>query len=577
MLLSVLTGCSLFGGGSVNPSDPTGGNNNPTSTNGGGVDLENLDDYVVTDPFWLNYDWDNFDVNDFFPPLGDANFTVDSANSVTGEFLADGETPFSLSVTDGAGEVWTLDIPANSLLSPETITMTALRDVKLGGDDLDGGVLLSPDGLTFFGPATLTVTGNGCGEDSVIFEGEHDGKNMTFTEYETGEGCVSATIWHFSTRVKGNGKGGGASVSMLELLVDMGNEILRQPLEAPEPPSITFKCPEYHNTNSNAKDKMLADYLVKCGDPEFIARQTIKSALANYRGQDAIVAQAMDVVMRLEQRMADKINMLIYRYKYQENKFAAICTLAFYGDWNKDKEYGIAYEEVYQWVVEVWNELMRELVEDHDYTRAHSLNNLKNFLKIVFAFRDVPLDTDLFDQKLSNAMTFNVEWKLDMTVYFTISSSGEVEVSMKLKEKSEFFGEGTGEGRLTRFYDPEGIVYVPSFPTFSNRAQISKFNPCMNNNITVGIDKCGTDFTAMARTEQGDFPVPFPDYPEPLIGYTTGDYNYSTGLYEFELVLNNFNEKCAEISIPQQLEEISHTLEFTIIHTPKDGVYIRVR
>jgi len=46
------------------------------------------DDYVVTDPFVLNYDWSNFDPADFMKPLGDATFTVDGTKSATGEFLS---------------------------------------------------------------------------------------------------------------------------------------------------------------------------------------------------------------------------------------------------------------------------------------------------------------------------------------------------------------------------------------------------------------------------------------------------------------------------------------------------------
>ena len=524
---------------------------------------------------WATYDWDNFNIADFIEPLGDATFTVDSASSTTGKFLADDETPLSLSVTDAAGAVWTLDIHAHALLSPETITMTVLRDVKLGGEDLDGGVLLSPDSLFFIEPATLTVTGNNCGGDSVIFEGEHDGKNMTFTEYETGDGSVSATIWHFSTRVKGNGKGSGVSEHYLSILVDMGNEILKRSLEAPEPPSITFKCPASHNADSNSKNEAIKSFMYKCIDPEIEAIEALNKAIANYKGQDIILAQAMDMVMKLKKRFADKVNMLIYKYKGQEDKFAAICWLAVYGGWVINDDNDIDFMEAKQYFIETWNEFMRDLVERHDYTRAHSLTILKNVYKNILAFRNVNLDTAVLDKKLSNALTFGLVWDLEMHVYFTISSSGEVKVSMELKEQSEFFGEGIGEGRVFKFYDPEGSVYVPSFPTFSNRAQISKFNPCMNNNITVGIDKCGTDFTAMARTEQGDYPVPFTDYPEPLIGYTTGDYNYSTGFYEFELVLNNFSEKCAEINIPQQVEELRHTLELTIIHTPKDDVFLK--
>ena len=103
MLSSVLTGCKLFGGGSVNPSDPTGGNNNPTSTNGsgnngnGGVDIEididlsafgiDLSSPIDEDGIdWSKYDWSSFDEADLFVSLGNATFTVDNSATATGEF-----------------------------------------------------------------------------------------------------------------------------------------------------------------------------------------------------------------------------------------------------------------------------------------------------------------------------------------------------------------------------------------------------------------------------------------------------------------------------------------------------------
>jgi len=581
----------LFGNESGSNSDPTSENNNPTSTssggnNGGGNVNGGSDDPVVTDPFVLNYDWTNFDPADFINPLGDATFTVDSANSATGEFFADDETPLSLSLTDSAGAVWTLDIPAFALLSPETIKMTALSDVKLGGDTLDGGVLLSPAGLTFIQPATLTVRGPGCGEDSVIFEGEHDGNNMTFTEFDTGDGYVSATIWHFSTRVKGSGKGGGASVSMLQLLVDMGNEILRQPLQAPEPPSLTFKCPGFHSTDKNIKNKAIMDFMLKCTDPELEARQTIKRAIANYRGQDAILAQAMDMVMKLEQRFADKINMLIYQYKYQEDKLAAIFTLSVYGTWNRDDKYGIDYEEIYKWVAEAWNELMRELVEDHDYTRAHSLTNLISVVKSIYTLRGIDLDTTGFERRLGNALTFRVEWKLHNDAAINgnwglqvMDSSTEAIISMnQFREKEGFYGEDAGVGRVDYYNVGDGAPARPDV-SFRVNARLFDLDPCMKKTITVSFDNPGAvDFhvTLQPGNIYSEYAADFAS--EILKGKLTD------GFYVFELPIINLRENCVEVTVENRVEQsadgitlsLMADITFIIIHTPMTSdVYLR--
>jgi hypothetical protein len=180
---------SLFGGGKDNGKQ------------GGGVldDVDLLLDIPkeITE-FWDKYDWDNFDPADLIVSLGNATFILDTNATATGEFLADGKTPLSLSVTDSAGLTWTLDVPVDALLYGETITMTAMSDVSLDGEKLGGGVQLSPDGLTFLAPAKLAVTGGDNVYSSFMYQGNHDGGNVTFVEFETTENSAAATLHHFS-------------------------------------------------------------------------------------------------------------------------------------------------------------------------------------------------------------------------------------------------------------------------------------------------------------------------------------------------------------------------------------------
>jgi len=173
---------------------------------GGGKDFGSMLDIPkeITD-FWKKYDWNKFDPADLIVSLGNATFTLDNNATATGEFVADGKTPLVLSVTDSKGATWTLDVPADALLYGETITMTAMRDVSLGGEKLDGGVQLSPDGLTFLNPAKLTVKSNEYNDTAYFLQGNHDGGNATYVAYKTDMGSLSvtATIRHFSTVVHG--------------------------------------------------------------------------------------------------------------------------------------------------------------------------------------------------------------------------------------------------------------------------------------------------------------------------------------------------------------------------------------
>ena len=182
--------------------DNIGGNSNGGNNgNGGGIDL-GID---VGGPIdedgrdWSKYDWTKFDPADLLVDIGKASFTIDNGTTAAGEYIP-GE-PLTLSVTDSAGAKWTLEIPSNGLLGEQAITMTALRDITTNGifETLTGGVLLEPDGLQFFAPANLTVSGGGYGEHSVMLTGNHDGGNLDIPYYETNASSATMYLNHFST------------------------------------------------------------------------------------------------------------------------------------------------------------------------------------------------------------------------------------------------------------------------------------------------------------------------------------------------------------------------------------------
>jgi hypothetical protein len=89
--------------------------------------------------------------------LGDVTFVPDSDGAKEAVFKYEDTV---LEVKDASGLTWKLTIPANGLLSEETITMTPLKDVKDANGRELSGVLLEPDGLKFIIPATLTITGD---------------------------------------------------------------------------------------------------------------------------------------------------------------------------------------------------------------------------------------------------------------------------------------------------------------------------------------------------------------------------------------------------------------------------------
>ena len=90
--------------------------------------------------------------------LGNVHFTPDTARGTSGYFPADG-TPVSLSVTDAAGYVWSLNVPGDALLEPATLSMTPAAAVNTNQSVLpiSSGVQLGPDGIVFCDGVTLTL------------------------------------------------------------------------------------------------------------------------------------------------------------------------------------------------------------------------------------------------------------------------------------------------------------------------------------------------------------------------------------------------------------------------------------
>ena len=80
--------------------------------------------------------------------------TIDSKRAVTGNI---GPKGGALSLTDAAGNKFTLTIPANALYGTEAIVMTPVTAAAgVPGTGL-AAVQLAPDGLTLMTPATLVI------------------------------------------------------------------------------------------------------------------------------------------------------------------------------------------------------------------------------------------------------------------------------------------------------------------------------------------------------------------------------------------------------------------------------------
>lgn len=81
--------------------------------------------------------------------LGSISYTLDTARQVSQTFDFNSGEGLILTAADANGYGWMLSIPADALLTDQTITMTpfASMDVSQSGAKIISGVQLEPDGL----------------------------------------------------------------------------------------------------------------------------------------------------------------------------------------------------------------------------------------------------------------------------------------------------------------------------------------------------------------------------------------------------------------------------------------------
>lgn len=114
-----------------------------------------------------------------------------------------------LSLTNGGGYVFTLNVPPGALARRETITMTDVAQIS--GLPLSGGlraaVDLQPEGLLFETPARLDITAPGTLDPKTLlgFGAQSDGNQFALRPSFVTNHTVSLYLWHFTMSGIGNG------------------------------------------------------------------------------------------------------------------------------------------------------------------------------------------------------------------------------------------------------------------------------------------------------------------------------------------------------------------------------------
>ncbi len=348
--------------------------------------------------------------------LGNVGFVADAARGVSGTFRGDG-TPLTLSVTDGAGFVWTLAVPRDALLTPATLTMTPFSAINTNQSALpvSSGVQLGPDGMHFAGAVTLMVQApSPLGPHASLLLGSGDGSGLFLVPTTNSAATYSTTLFHFSSGVVSDPSQdqlaavAAQAKAAFEAADQAVQAMTRAAVPPPEPPDYEFNC-----SHSNpAADAAINTYIASLFDKETAANNALLSAgrmATMATGDPYFDATALADAEKLTRTAVfRKIEALLQSWSGTPLKWQAVATTALAQSSADSHMGGAGYQGVYDtlatWlsgnVMErYWNKLRKE----HDYTMEKVLVSLDQQDQLLGA----PGDPNIV-QRLSDAYRFGL-------------------------------------------------------------------------------------------------------------------------------------------------------------------------
>lgn len=506
--------------------------------------------------------------------LGSATFMADDTKSTSINYPANG-TDATLRITDSNGLTWRLDIPKDALPQSQTIKMTAMRNVSvdtLGA--MKGGVILEPDGLTFLEPAKLTVTGEGLSAKSLLLTGKKDGSSLSFTVCENKEGGVSADIFHFSTAVLPDA---GEEAQMRDLAdranehcndaAKHANDILKHPIdEPPIPPDIALKCKK--GTHDLDINKYYSQFLNELQEPEMSA---VKELLGAERSKQLVGTSTNDDSLnnaaKLLDRLRTKVKRLIDKYQSQPDKFYATST-AFT---QVERMYQLIggkdtpdWALLQKWCENVTQYYLSELTDKHDYTAIHAAIRAARTLQLLGG------DGDAYLQKLESALKFELKVETDMRTvaenYFSYNLTGTIPIQLTFGGDL-VVGDGSGTCEYASAKSPIAKYVSPG--SYTCKAEITKFDPCVEDVVKLSLDKFGAEEETWSYTLSG---MTYAD--DSLSGWLAAKLfnTENSSLFDFSASLQNLNVNAVDQTLDKKATEdgldLEGSIHLTLMHKP---------
>jgi hypothetical protein len=364
--------------------------------------------------------------------LGSIAYTLDTARQVSDTFDYNSGEGLILTAADANGYGWMLSVPADALLSNQTISMTpfATMDVSQSGAKIISGVQLEPDGLQFVDAVRLSVTAPIDNPGiSLIFSMKQDGSQVAFapTTNTPGGKTAIATLWHFSAAGTDNTDHSGQAVMNLyakwaqedyQLALDAAKQFIKNGAPpAPTPPVISQFC---RGTEVNPEEPIQAD-LFEFSRYFFDAYDEINNVLLSSTkalllvNPDADTSQGMEAAQTIAKMAEDSIWQLGTQVQEEKppDRLYAVVFIALKVEHDSALLGGSTelMPVISEWAETIRDYYLAQLETNHDYRAFPILMTLEKYVQLLGG------NNRLAD--IMSAMTFEVivDTSFDATWY----------------------------------------------------------------------------------------------------------------------------------------------------------------
>lgn len=353
-------------------------------------------------------------------------------------------------------------------------------------------------------------------------------------------------------------------------------KLLKMPIEAPHPPSISLKC---HHDTEKQDDAIIDEFIEEFNKPELEVFLTlISSATDTELTTGELPDREFTLELKVLNRLMEKANTLITEYKGDEDKYLAVSRAAL----SVEKRYQLLagsegdnslLPKLSAWAEEIAEKYLKELKENHEYKNIHPI------LKIVREGGFMGVDMGKYvNEDLRKALMFKVEYTNKMNYGrdwgFAYEVTGEAPLDLSLAATQINVFEGEGTGRYVNFMvnglDDGEAVMDNIASTFPIHFVVDNFNPCESDTFNIYMDRFGSEGeTITLIPEEPDIPPKTVTGPA-VQGGTEYSFqeNKQGDLYKFTVDLNNGNKNAAEKTFTASNERVDVELTLKLIHTP---------